>query len=539
MAAHELTRRALLQAAAAGPLAAAFAACTRRRAIAGRIVDVSDARGHLVRDGAPDWPLAAREEVPIVIVGGGVAGLSAAWKLAKSGVTDFVLLELEDALGGTAQGGANQTTRFPWGAHYIPVPGREQATLCELLAEMGVVQGFDGSGRAIPAEGHLLRAPDERLFFAGEWSEGLFLADGASADDLRQFARFERMVAELAQRRGADGRRWFAIPVVYASRDEPALALDRITMAQWLAENGFTSRRVLWYVEYACRDDYGTLLGDTSAWAGLHYFCARSHGEREESSRFLTWPEGNAFVVRHLARSVEGRVRTGSVVHAIDAGDGGVTIRCLDLVARTRREIRADHAICALPRFVARRLVRELATEPDLFHYSPWVVANVALQSRPAERGFPLCWDNVLYESESLGYVDATHQLDRAGRDSVWTWYRPFCDRDVRTSRALVQTASWESWRDAVVRDLAPAHADIADHVVSIDVRRFGHAMIRPEPGFLFGPVRLAAARPIGRIHFAGADLGGLPIFEEAQWSGVRAAEELLQARGVPFTSSL
>jgi hypothetical protein len=63
--------------------------------------------------------------------------------------------------------------------------------------------------------------------------------------------------------------------------------------------------------------------------------------------------------------------------------------------------------------------------------------------------------------------------------------------------------------------------------------------MIRPEPGFLFGPVRLAAARPIGRIHFAGADLGGLPIFEEAQWSGVRAAEELLQARGVPFTSSL
>jgi len=539
MAPHELTRRSFMKAAAAGSLAATFAGCSRRRAIEGRIVDDSDARGHLVRDGAASWPAGAREEVPIVIVGGGVAGLSAAWKLAKSGVTDFILLELEDALGGTAQGGENRTTRYPWGAHYVPLPGREQRTLCELLEEMGVVRGFDAAGRAIPTEGHLLRAPDERLFFAGAWSEGLWLADGASGDDLRQFDRFERDTTALAQRRGDDGRRWFTIPVANGSRDAAALALDRIAMSQWLAERGYTSPRLRWYVEYACRDDYGARLETTSAWAGLHYFCARPRGERDESSRFLTWPEGNAFVVRHLARSVEGRVRGGRVVHAIDAAADGVTIRSLDLASKTTREIRADHAICALPRFVARRLLRDLAAEPDVFRYSPWVVANVALASRPEERGFPLCWDNVLYESESLGYVDATHQLDRAGRDSVWTWYRPFCDGDVRTARARVQSSRWEEWRDKVVRDLTRAHPDFADHVVSIDVRRFGHAMVRPEPGFLFGATRLAAARPRGRVHFAGADLGGLPIFEEAQWSGVRAAEELLVARGVSFESSL
>jgi protoporphyrinogen oxidase len=539
MAPHELTRRSFVQALAAGPLAAAFAACTRRRPIGGRIVDDSDARGHLVRDGAPDWPPAGREEVAIAIVGGGVAGLSAAWKLARSGVRDFLLLELEEALGGTAQGGENATSRFPWGAHYIPLPGREQNTLCELLLEMGVIGGFDASGRAVPREGHLLRAPDERLFFAGEWSEGLWLADGASAEDQRELERFERETDELAARRGGDGRRWFTLPVANASRDAEALALDRLSMAQWLAGRGFTSARLRWYVEYACRDDYGARLESTSAWAGLHYFCARPRGEREESSRFLTWPEGNAFVVRHLARSVEGRVRSGRVVLALEPDAGGVTIRCADVVTRSLREVRAEQVICALPRFVARRLLRELAAQPGEFHYSPWVVANVSLASRPAERGFPLCWDNVLYESDSLGYVVATHQSDRSGRDSVWTWYRPFCDGDPREARVRVQATRFETWRDEVVRDLTRAHPDFSDHVVAIDVRRFGHAMIRPEPGFLFGATRLAAARPLGRVHFAGADLGGLPLFEEAQWSGVRAAEEVLSARGVAFTSSL
>jgi hypothetical protein len=90
-----------------------------------------------------------------------------------------------------------------------------------------------------------------------------------------------------------------------------------------------------------------------------------------------------------------------------------------------------------------------------------------------------------------------------------------------------------------VLADLSPAHADFADRVVSIDVRRWGHAMVRPEPGFLFGPAREKAARPLGPVHFAAADLGGLPLFEEAQWSGVRAAEEALAALGRDFESSL
>jgi hypothetical protein len=55
----------------------------------------------------------------------------------------------------------------------------------------------------------------------------------------------------------------------------------------------------------------------------------------------------------------------------------------------------------------------------------------------------------------------------------------------------------------------------------------------------VWGGVRERAATPVGPVHFAGTDLGGLPLFEEAQWSGVRAAEEVLAALGRPFESSL
>ena len=57
---------------------------------------------------------------------------------------------------------------------------------------------------------------------------------------------------------------------------------------------------------------------------------------------------------------------------------------------------------------------------------------------------------------------------------------------------------------------------------------RWGHAMIRPTPGFIWGADRRKAAAPFRGIHFAGADLSGVPIFEEALYHGVRAAEEVL-----------
>lgn len=536
-----VTRRHVLRGVGGAALALALPACrTRRREVTGRIVEGAEREAHrYLKDAGPLPAPGARDEAPVVIVGAGVAGLSAAWALARAGVKDARVLELETAPGGTAAWREGPVVPQPWGAHYVPVPTRQQRALCALLAESGVIDGFDALGRAVAKENFLCRTPEERLFFRGKWSEGLYLRDGASAEDLRQRDRFLAETAALAQRRDDRGRPAFGLPLAGSAQDPDLLALDRMSLAQWLAEHGYDSPRLLWYAEYACRDDFGARLTETSAWAGLHYFTARRTGAEAEAADVLTWPEGNGWLVKRLLALSGAHVVVGALVTGLEPRADTVLVRWVDLEEGVTRETVAEHVVLAVPRFVARRLLPSLRAEREPFVHGPWAVANLVLDRAPVSHGYPQAWDNVLYESESLGYVVANHQTDRRGQEQVWTWYQPFAGPDVGAARTALLATPWSDWRDRILRDLAPAHPDLEDRVVSLDVRRWGHAMVRPMPGFVWGAARRKASDAEGRIHFAGCDVAGLPLFEEAQWTGVRAAEEILTASGKSFESLL
>jgi hypothetical protein len=165
------------------------------------------------------------------------------------------------------------------------------------------------------------------------------------------------------------------------------------------------------------------------------------------------------------------------------------------------------------------------------------MVANLTLRDRPASRGFPLAWDNVLYESPSLGYVVATHQGGRDHGPTVFTYYLPLLDDDVRRGRARLLATSWEEWVERILADLGPAHPDLRSLVERVDVYLWGHAMVRPRPGHLWSRALSASARPFGRIHFAHTDLSGMALFEEAQYWGIRAAEAVMRERKHVFRS--
>jgi hypothetical protein len=140
-----------------------------------------------------------------------------------------------------------------------------------------------------------------------------------------------------------------------------------------------------------------------------------------------------------------------------------------------------------------------------------------------------LAWDNVLFDSQSLGYVVATHQAGRDHGKTVWTWYLPLTDANPRAARELLLSADWKHWAEVVLADLRRAHPDLEALVERLDVWRWGHAMVRPTPGVLKGGALEVARRPVGRLHFAHTDLSGMALFEEAQAWGVRAAEAVLR----------
>lgn len=558
MAPLELSRRELLGTFLGAGAAAALGSCrgaSPEPRFGGEILGANAGLGHLIRDGR-FGPAAPVGRVGVAIVGGGVAGLSAAWRLARAGVEDFRVYELEDEVGGTARAGENAVSRYPWGAHYLPAPLPHANAARALLEEMGIARARPDGGVEYE-ETQLCRAPQERLFIGDRFYEGLWPGPIATAEDRRQLAAFDAEVSRWAERRDGKGRRAFAVPAAHGSDDAEVAALDRISMADWLAERKLDSPRLRWFVEYACRDDFGAKLPQTSAWAGLHYFASRVEGGK--SAELLVWPEGNGRLVAHLARSARGRVVSGA--GAVDVRPAGQGVELRYLAARRNRleSVIADQVILAVPRAFAARLFAPERERPPAFleHFQvgSWLVANLTLTGRPRSKGFPLAWDNVLYGSESLGYVVATHQTDpgacleregercarrapEAGR-SVWTWYLPMTDADPKTGRAKLLGLDWRQAADLCVTDLARAHPDIARHIERLDVVRWGHAMVRPAPGFAFGPWRKEAARPRDGVFFAHSDLSGLALFEEAQYQGVRAAEEVLAARQVASGSLL
>jgi hypothetical protein len=80
--------------------------------------------------------------------------------------------------------------------------------------------------------------------------------------------------------------------------------------------------------------------------------------------------------------------------------------------------------------------------------------------------------------------------------------------------------------------DLQRAHPGIEDLIARMDIIRWGHAMVRPKPGFCWSVALQRAREPFQGIHFAHTDLSGVALFEEALDHGLRAAEEVLAGLG-------
>lgn len=498
----KVSRRKFLE---AGGAALVGLALKSHRPIAGGFVNDSFQLGHRLRDRGRFPATRAVEKHPVVIVGGGIAGLSAAWRLHKRGFRDFVLLEMNEQPGGNSRWGQNEITAYPWGAHYVPLPGPKAIFVRELFEELGVLK--DGAWQ----ERYLCFTPQERLFLYGRWQEGIEPAIGLSGNDRDQFHRLE----DLIHRYRASGA--FTIPMDTGLSNDQA-DLDRTSFRDWLHSHGLDSRIVSWYMNYCCRDDYGALASETSAWAGVHYFASREPDEKGP----LTWPEGNGWIVRRLLERVGEFVRSGRMVHRITRRGQRFSV----LSGET--EYQAEVVVFAAPTFLAPYLVEGMAPLHD-FEYSPWLTANLTLERLPATYGGDPTWDNVVMGSPTLGYVDARHQtLESQVERTVWTFYWALAEGRPDANRQLLLDQDWNYWKEAILHDLERVHPDIRQCVSRIDVMRFGHAMARPKPGAIFSRERRKLAALKGRLLFANADLSGFSIFEEAQYRGVRAAERAL-----------
>lgn len=507
--------------------------------VSGSIIGASHKLGHRLR--SPQFPLPSSERrTGVVIVGGGIAGLSAAWKLKRSGFNDFLLLEMEAHTGGNSSSGSNAVSAYPWGAHYVPLLTQEANSARALFEELGIITGYQ-NGTPEYNEYYLCADPHERLYRFGRWQDGLVPQIGLTEDDQRQYREFFAQMEAYKQMMGNDGKRAFAIPLDKSSADETLRKLDAISMADYLREHGWNSEPLLWYIDYCCRDDFGAKLEHVSAWAGIHYFASRNGkaANNGDPQSVITWPEGNGFLADRLREAVRDHIITNALTYKLTEQDGHVTLNYLNATDETTASINASAVILATPRFVAERLLVGGTASKEL-EYSPWVVANITLDTMPKGTGAPLSWDNMIYGSKLLGYITATHQhLDRNPRNTVLTYYWPLTHTTPKSAREEAIARTYEEWRDIFLHELFAVHPELKGHVKQLDICLWGHGMIRPYPGFIWGATRQAMAQPSPRIFHAHSDMSGISIFEEANYQGVKAAEALMSSLKHSFTSSL
>lgn len=531
---NRMNRRKFIQNTAVLGTVSAFHSCSPDEKINGRITGASVNIGHLLRDKAFK-PSSTSSKTDVVIIGAGISGLSAGRWLLKNSISNFKVLDLENYTGGNACGGSNEISGYPNGAHYIPIPNNDLVDFLAFLEESKVITGWDENNLPVYNEYYLCFDPQERLYINGRWQEGLIPQYGVPEADKKQIAEFLSLMDEMRHAKGDDGKDAFAIPINNSSKDPLFTSLDNITMQTWLKQHKLSSAYLHWYINYCTRDDFGTGYEKISAWAAIHYFAARKgKGANAEAHDVITWPEGNFWLVRKLVTSFQEKIINNALVVKVKRLENEVLITYFDNQQQVMRSIKAKQCILSVPQFVAARLIDDqerLEKVHQNIQYAPWMVANLKVGKLEERNGAPFSWDNVIYDSNSLGYVHASHELlNSTLLNKNITYYLPLDHLSPSEVRKDALKKTHQEWAVMVLNDLEKIHPNIKSVTKELNVTLWGHAMAQPIPGMIHGPVRHELSKPVNNlIHFAHTDIAGVSIFEEAFYQGINAAKKVVE----------
>jgi hypothetical protein len=350
---------------------------THLRARMGAFAGIDLERGHALRDLLAQGPLPAPTLVrraQVIIAGGGVAGLAAARSAAPGRGARLCAAGAGRPPAATA-GPGGEWRGLPAGRALPARAGRHAPEVQDLLEELGLRQRV--AGRWQYDERHLCHSPQERLYFEGEWQEGLLPVQGVGEARWRNTAAFRR---PWPLPRALPASPCRSLPHWMQKRPlAPAhQALDAMTFEAGCSSRAWTTR--------TCAGTWTTAAATTTAPAvaacrpgpGMHYFASRhgfhAPGEAvaEDREGVLTWPEGNGWLTQQLAAPLQGaagQLHTGTSVLRIAETRRGVEVDAFNHHSGQCGALAgAERCVVALPVFVAARVVQN---PPDFLRKPP------------------------------------------------------------------------------------------------------------------------------------------------------------------------
>lgn len=436
--------------------------------------------------------LRAQNPQRVVIVGAGLAGLTAAFELSQRGHS-VTLLEASSRAGGRVL-----TLRRPW----------DDGLYCEAGGEW--VHPNHQYIRHYIARFGLELKQDQGP--SATWQDGKLLGEGESARAIPGYGDLEQRIDEAAAK----------IDIYQHPERSAQLRLDAMSYGDWLRSLG-ASEAALARHRIRVNDVMTVDLHEISALHMLYEYALPQDDVVESRIR-----GGNSLLPEAFAKRLDDHIRWGAAVQAIEYNPGGVSVSYLQ--KGNAGKVEADHAVIAIPGM----LVRLLKFSPELPRATVLAyralgygrIMKVVLQSRTRfwEKREPPYTGVVTHREAGNIYHSS---IGQPGRRGLLTNYVAGWGADNWGPLGAAGQIAEAKKLTSDVWQITPAEIERA---------RSWHWNIQPwargsyaffAPGQMTS-VRPLVAQPVGHIHFAGEHTAVWQGYMNgAVESGLRAAAEI------------
>ena len=441
-----------------------------------------------------------------VIVGGGIAGLTAGWTLRDRRI---LVLEATDRVGGRMRSEPRGPYWLNLGAHLFGGPG---TLMDRLVTETGLeTRRIPGNRMGLAFRGRVVASGRPETYpFRLPLSWGARLSFVRAGLRLRAAAQEHLRAVRPRPGETAIERR----ARVLAHRDDQSFAAYLGDLHPDVAA-----------IFRAISERVTAEPEQISAGCGAALFALVWGDDQTGSARNLIG--GSELLPQALAHRLGERVLTGAAVEEVAPHADGVRVRFLRQGAPV--DVSADYAIVATPSYVTHRIVRGLPRDTAealaSIPYGPFICGAFL-----TEESGPMPWDHIY----AVAVVDKSFNM-------LFNHANPLRTPDKREPGGSLMVyaggdrgkrllpLSNDEIRALFLRDLhdvLPATRGIVREVL---IQRWEHAIPYAPPGR--ARIQPVLSRPLGRVFLAG-DYLEFPEMEAAAVTGLEAAQEVRRRLG-------
>jgi len=468
---------------------------------------------HQVRDGKVFSRPAPTAKHDVVIIGGGVSGLAAAYRLQHR---DVLLLEKESHWGGNAYAMEYDGSTYGTGSAFLWKDSGGLPFAKEIGLDPLPVNCPDGS---------IIRGE----FIPDTWGDGLnkLPYPPITRDNFKKFKK-EMMGIDVEKR----GLELFNVPF------SDFMKLYSPEIKQWWDAYG--------------PSNWGATSDETAA--GIAISELQDMVEQSRADNRYTWPGGLGAITNKLVEILQpkygDRMQTGATTVAVVPGKDEVQVTYM--AGGDLKTVAAKAVIMATPKFITRRLVEGIPDKQNeamhQMRYIPYCVVNLIFDKPVFNLGYDTwCPGNTFTDVVVADWV-IRKKSGYKQKYNILSCYTPMKEEE-RVN--LLSESGARKIAANVLKDFQKLMPALDVDPLEVHIYRRGHPMYMTTPGTFTG-IQPLVRQPMDRVFFANTDSEGPESTTneaivaasrtarqvEARLAGKAMAKETARVSRIPFPGS-